>query len=200
MNPLPSALGLLVSYIYKHTSLSDFPKLEGGLLFLFCYTCYATAEAVGLSGIMALFFNGIVLSHYNSYNLSTTAQVSTEQFFATFATITETIVFLYMGMEVFTRSFKVSSDNVVFALLGLLFCLIARAFNIFPISFLANCCRQKGVNKIPLKMQCVLWFAGLRGAIGESYFIIYKFSLYVFNHFLTYTLTVFYFSQHLHFQ
>jgi len=163
---LPSivALGLLVSYMYKHTTLSDFPKLEGGLLFLFCYACYATAEAVQLSGIMALFFNGIVLSHYNSYNLSNTAQVSTEQFFATFASITETIVFLYMGMEVFTRSFK--KYDIVFALLGLLFCLIARALNIFPISFLANCCRQKGVNKIPVKMQCVLWFAGLRGAIA----------------------------------
>jgi sodium/hydrogen exchanger 8 len=158
------ALGLLVSYIYKHTSLSDFPKLEGGLLFLFCYACYATAEAVQLSGIMALFFNGIVLSHYNSYNLSNTAQVSTEQFFATLASITETIVFLYMGMEVFTRSFK--NWDVAFAILGLLFCLIARALNIFPISFIANCCRRKGVNKIPLKMQCVLWFAGLRGAIA----------------------------------
>ena len=153
-----------MSYIYKHTSLSEFPKLEGGLLFLFCYCCYATAEAVHLSGIMALFFNGIVLSHYNSYNLSNTAQLTTEQFFATLAVITETIVFLYMGMEVCTRSFK--HVDVIFALLGLLFCLIARALNIFPISFIANCCRQKGVNKIPLKMQCVLWFAGLRGAIA----------------------------------
>lgn len=153
-----------MSYIYKHTALSDFPKLEGGLLFLFCYACYATAEAIQLSGIMALFFNGIVLSHYNSYNLSNTAQVSTEQFFATLASITETIVFLYMGMEVFTRSFK--NYDFVFAILGLLFCLIARALNIFPISCIANCCRQKGVNRIPLKMQCVLWFAGLRGAIA----------------------------------
>eukprot|EP00804_Cyclotella_cryptica_P013633 CCRYP_012950-RA/>CCRYP_012950-RA protein AED:0.30 eAED:0.30 QI:459/1/1/1/0.5/0.8/5/1322/561 len=158
------SLGLLVSYIYKHTNLSDFPKLEGGLLFMFCYCCYATAEAVQLSGIMALFFNGIVLSHYNSYNLSKTAQVTTEQFFATLAAITETIVFLYMGMEVFTRSFK--NWDFMFAMMGLLFCLIARALNVFPISFIANFCRQKKVNKIPFKMQCVLWFAGLRGAMA----------------------------------
>ena len=158
------ALGLLVSYIYKHTSLSDFPKLEGGLLFMFCYCCYATAEAVQLSGIMALFFNGIVLSHYNSYNLSKTAQVTTEQFFSTLAAITETIVFLYMGMEVFTRTFK--HWDFMFAMMGLLFCQIARALNVFPISFIANFCRQKKVNKIPFKMQCVLWFAGLRGAMA----------------------------------
>jgi sodium/hydrogen exchanger 8 len=79
-------LGLLASFIYKHTSIQDTPKLESTLLFLFCYFCYATAEAMGLSGIMALFFNGLVLSHYNSYNLSedslhATEQVSKDQLF-----------------------------------------------------------------------------------------------------------------------
>ena len=72
-------LGLLTSYIYKHTSIREIPKLESTLLFLFCYFCYATAEAMGLSGIMALFFNGIVLSHYNSYNLSKDSLHATEQ-------------------------------------------------------------------------------------------------------------------------
>ncbi len=73
------ALGLLTSYIYKHTSINETPKLESTLLFLFCYCCYATAEALEFSGIMALFFNGIVLSHYNSYNLSKESLHSTEQ-------------------------------------------------------------------------------------------------------------------------
>ena len=72
-------LGLLTSFIYKHTSIRDIPKLESTLLFLFCYCCYATAEAMDLSGIMALFFNGVVLSHYNSYNLSKDSLHSTEQ-------------------------------------------------------------------------------------------------------------------------
>lgn len=157
-------LGLLVSYIFKHTSISDFPKLEASLLYLFCYCCYATAEAYQLSGIMALFVHAIVLSHYNSYNLSQTAQLTTEQFFATLAVTMETIVFLYMGMGVFTGRFK--NWDVVFSLLGVLFCFIARAFNIFPLTLVANCCRRKGVNKVSCKMQCVLWFAGLRGAIA----------------------------------
>ncbi len=91
-------LGLVASYLYKHSSLSEFPTLETTLLFLFCYLCYATAEAIELSGIMALFFNGIVLSHYNKYNLSRESRHASEQIFATLATVTETIVFLYMGM------------------------------------------------------------------------------------------------------
>jgi sodium/hydrogen exchanger 8 len=56
---------------------------------------------------MALFFNGVVLSHYNSYNLSATAQTTTEQFFATVATTMESIVFLYMGMGVFLDGFRI---------------------------------------------------------------------------------------------
>jgi sodium/hydrogen exchanger 8 len=156
------ALGLCASFIYKHTKISDFPRLETSLLFCFCYLSYATAEAISLSGIMALFFNGIVLSHYNSYNLSTTAQVASEQIFATLATVSETIVFLYMGMGVFTGRFR--NWDILFSVLALSFCLLGRALNIFPLSWIANLCRKR--NHISGKMQGVLWFVGLRGAIA----------------------------------
>ena len=159
-------LGLVASFMYKHTTLSDFPRLETSLLFCFCYLCYSSAEAMGLSGIMALFFNGIVLSHYNSYNLSTTAHVASEQIFATLATITETMVFVYMGMGVFTGRYE--KWDILFSVLALLFCLIGRMLNIFPLSFLANQCRRKRGNRISFKMQAVLWFAGLRGAIAYA--------------------------------
>ena len=158
------ALGLVSSFIYKHSSLDEFPKLETALLFLFCYFCYAFAEAVQLSGIMALFFNGIILSHYNTYNLSRTAHIASEQIFATLATITETMVFLYMGMGVFTGRFD--NWNIWFSVLAMLFCALGRALNIFPLTWIANRCRRSGVNKVPMKMQMVLWFAGLRGAIA----------------------------------
>ena len=88
------ALGLVASFLYKHTELGLYPHLETSLLFCFCYLCYATGESLGLSGIMALFFQGLVLSHYNSYNLSPTAHVASEQIFSTLATIAETAVFL----------------------------------------------------------------------------------------------------------
>mmetsp|Transcript_11561 Transcript_11561/g.27818 ORF Transcript_11561/g.27818 Transcript_11561/m.27818 type:complete len:557 (+) Transcript_11561:150-1820(+) len=157
------ALGLLASWIYRHTDLNFFPKLETSLLFCFCYLCYATAEALELSGIMALFFQGITLSHYNSYNLSQTAHVASEEIFSTFATITETIVFIYMGMGVFTGRFQ--NWDVGFSILSLIACLIGRFLNIIPLSYVANFWR-KGRQRISGQMQVVLWFAGLRGAIA----------------------------------
>jgi sodium/hydrogen exchanger 8 len=123
---------------------------------------------------MALFFQGIVLSHYNAYNLSPRAHVASEQIFSTFATLTETIVFVYMGMGVFTGGFQ--HWNLTFCLVAFLACLVGRALNIFPLSWLANLCRKgrrrsggsggTGDYKITPKMQMVLWFAGLRGAIA----------------------------------
>jgi solute carrier family 9 (sodium/hydrogen exchanger), member 8 len=157
-------LGLLASFMYKHTELSDHPKLETSLLFCFCYLCYSTAEAMNLSGIMAIFFQGIILSHYNSYNLSPAAHVASEQIFSTLATVAETTVFLYMGMGVFTGRF--ANWDILFSVLALSFCMLGRLLNIFPLSVVANLCRNKRENKITLKMQGVLWFAGLRGAIA----------------------------------
>jgi NhaP-type Na+/H+ or K+/H+ antiporter len=44
-------------------------------------------------------------------------------------------------------------------------CLLSRAVQVFPISFLLNLCRP-AATKIPLPMQVCIWFAGLRGAIA----------------------------------
>lgn len=181
-------LGLLASFVYRHTILRQYPNLETSLLFSFCYLCYAVGEAMGLSGIMALFFQGVTLSHYNAHNLSETALTASEMIFATLATISETAVFLYMGAGVFTGRF--SNYDPLFSVLALLFCLLGRALNIFPLSAIANACRSGGAvvggmngsghsnrsrgsvvvssgdRKISIQMQCVLWFAGLRGAIA----------------------------------
>lgn len=157
------SLGLMASWLYKHLDLKAYPNLETSLLFCFCYLCYATAESIALSGIMALFFQGVVLSHYNSYNLSETAHVASEQIFSTFATITETIVFVYMGMGVFTGKFQTFDIN--FSIIALIACLVGRLLNIVPLSWLANLCRS-GRHVISGRHQAVLWFAGLRGAIA----------------------------------
>jgi NhaP-type Na+/H+ or K+/H+ antiporter len=110
---------------------------------------------------MSLFFCGIILSHYNSYNLSVTSQITAHNIFKSLAGLCEFFVFLYIGMGIFTGAFK--HINFTFCFAALAFCLIARVGNIFPISYLANLGRQQ---KIPIKMQVVMWFAGLRGAIA----------------------------------
>ncbi len=92
------ATGLICSYLFRHTRIRDYPKYEISLLFLFAYGAYALAESIELSGIMALFFCGIVLAHYNSYNLSKTSQTTAEEIFAALSTVAESFVFMYTAV------------------------------------------------------------------------------------------------------
>ncbi|KAF1336666.1 Sodium/hydrogen exchanger 3, partial [Globisporangium splendens] len=153
--------GLACSFMCKNTNIKGYPAYEITLLFLYAYGSYALAEVMKLSGIMSLFFCGITMAHYNSYNLSKPSQVTAEHIFKSFALVAEFFVFLYMGMGVCAGQF--GRWDLKFIILAILFCLVARLFNTFPFSWLANLGRT---TKIPMKMQIVLWFAGLRGAIA----------------------------------
>lgn len=154
-------MGLLACVICRYTNLSKYPSKEITLLLLFAYLAYAVAEAIEMSGIMSLFFCGIVLSHYNWHNLSGETQAASVYVFHAFAHTSETVVFAYIGICVFTGAY--ATWNFGFMVLAILFCLLGRAVNIFPISALANRSRK---HPIPLNMQGVIWFAGLRGAIA----------------------------------
>ena len=90
--------GLACSYFCKNTDIRQHAHLELSLLFLFAYGSYALCEALELSGIMALFFCGVVLAHYNSYNLSDSARVTADVTAKLLAQMSEFFIFLYMGM------------------------------------------------------------------------------------------------------
>lgn len=158
-----AVVGLSFSYLCKNTDLHLHPHSEVSLLFLFGYGSYALAEAIELSGIMALFVCGVVLAHYNSYNLSATARAAVENTSRTLRQMAEYFVYLYMGMGFFTGRFV--EWNATFIVCSILFCLFARLFNVFPASLVINQWRAEG-KKIPLQTQVVMWFAGLRGAVA----------------------------------
>ncbi len=154
-------IGLSCSFLFKHSDIRLYPKFEISLLFLFAYGSYAFSESIQLSGIMAIFFNGLVLSHYNSYNLSMTSNTTARSILDSFSSISEYFVFAYMGMGVFTGRY--TEFDFFFLILAIIFCCLGRALNIVPCSFMSNLCRRK---KISGQMQVVMWFAGLRGAIA----------------------------------
>ena len=153
--------GFFCSYICKTTRLYHHPPHETAILFLTAYGCYALAEVLKLSGIMSIFICSIVMAHFNFGNLSAESQVTSKYFFKTFALITEFFVFTYMGMGFCTGKF--AHWDWGFSALAILFCLISRAFNTFPLSFVANFGRAVEISG---DMQFVIWFSGLRGAIA----------------------------------
>jgi sodium/hydrogen exchanger 8 len=124
------------------------------------YSPYVFAEAIKLSGIMAILFAGLVMSHYTHLNLSSVTRITVQQIFRTLSFIAETCVFAYLGLAIF--SFKhIFKPSLVIS--SILMCLLGRACNIFPLSYLLNYFRE---HKITRKMQFIMWFSGLRGAIA----------------------------------
>ena len=65
------AIALLLSLYLKHANYrAHAPNLEIGLTLAVAYISYTAAEVAGGSGILSMFFCGIVLGHYNWYACS----------------------------------------------------------------------------------------------------------------------------------
>ncbi|KAF6284871.1 solute carrier family 9 member A8 [Rhinolophus ferrumequinum] len=148
-----------VIYVLKHIDLRKTPSLEFGMMIIFAYLPYGLAEGISLSGIMAILFSGIVMSHYTHHNLSPVTQILMQQTLRTVAFLCETCVFAFLGLSIFSFPHKFEISFVIWCIVLVLF---GRAVNIFPLSYLLNFFRD---HKITPKMMFIMWFSGLRGAI-----------------------------------
>ena len=154
-------IGLWSALLFKWTRMYSHVLLEGSLMVLFAYSSYLLADGLDFSGIVSILFCGIVMAHYTFNNLSAKAREFTREMFEVLASISETFVFAYLGMAVF--SFRQQWD-VPLIFISIFAMLVARAVNIFPIALLMNLLRKN--TKIPFKHMIMLWFSGLRGAMA----------------------------------
>eukprot|EP00929_Paragymnodinium_shiwhaense_P042859 TRINITY_DN22111_c0_g1_i1.p1 TRINITY_DN22111_c0_g1~~TRINITY_DN22111_c0_g1_i1.p1 ORF type:complete len:706 (-),score=106.85 TRINITY_DN22111_c0_g1_i1:153-2270(-) len=147
----------------KAAYLRRFPDYEISALGLAAYLTFAISQLLGLSGIVALFFFGIVLAHYNWYNLSEPSKVASKVTFGTLAKLAESCVFLYLGI---VAALSVGRFHwhlpLVFYTVAVI--LVARAAHIFPLSIMLNMGRRR--KKIDRNMSVMMWISGLRGAIA----------------------------------
>lgn len=102
------------------------------------------------------------MSHYSHFNLSTVTQITMQQTMRTLAFICETCVFAYLGLAIFSFKHQVEPALVIWSVV---LCLMGRAANIFPLSWMVNKFRA---TKITPKMSFIMWFSGLRGAISYA--------------------------------
>uniref|UniRef100_A0A2M4A788 Sodium/hydrogen exchanger n=1 Tax=Anopheles triannulatus TaxID=58253 RepID=A0A2M4A788_9DIPT len=161
---------LMSALLLKHIDLRKHPSLEFGLMLVFTYAPYVLAEGIHLSGIMAILFCGIVMSHYTHFNLSTVTQITMQQTMRTLAFIAETCVFAYLGLAIFSFKHRCELSFVIWAIV---LCLLGRACNIFPLAWLVNRFRE---HKITNRMAFIMWFSGLRGAISYALSLHMQFS------------------------
>ncbi|CAJ0961274.1 unnamed protein product, partial [Mesorhabditis belari] len=157
---LGAAIGLLSALLFKHVDLRRTPSLELALLMVFAYIPYGLAESLSLSGIMAILFCGITMSQYTQNNISPVTQITMRQTFRTVSFVAETSTFAYLGMAFFTIKLNFQPSFIFWSVV---LCLVSRACNIFPLSWLVNKCRREV--QISTKNQIIMWFSGMRGAV-----------------------------------
>lgn len=164
-------LALMSSVVYKylgHDHLDgEHVFLEAAVSVLFPWISYFLAEALHLSGIVAIMFCGIGMAHYTFNNMSPAAQILTRQMFKVMAYLSETFVFIYIGMSFF--AFPIFDHLVLrFVAVAIIACFIGRVLNIFPNSALVNAFRSEGSIPAPVsfKFQFLMWWSGLRGGVA----------------------------------
>ncbi|XP_074339204.1 sodium/hydrogen exchanger 1-like isoform X2 [Apium graveolens] len=166
---LLSAFTIKKLYFGRHST-----DREIAIMILMAYLSYMLAELSDLSAILTVFFCGIVMSHYTWHNVTESSRVTTKHAFATLSFIAEIFIFLYVGMDALDiEKWRYISDSpgtsvtVSSILLGLI--LVGRAAFVFPLSFISNLAKKSPSDKMELKQQVTIWWAGLmRGAVSMA--------------------------------
>ncbi|KAJ6682892.1 SODIUM/HYDROGEN EXCHANGER [Salix koriyanagi] len=167
--------GLISAYIIRKLYFGRHSTdREVALMMLMAYLSYMLAELFYLSGILTVFFCGIVMSHYTWHNVTESSRVTTKHAFATLSFVAETFIFLYVGMDALDIEkwrFVSDSPGTSVAVSSILLCLVmvGRAAFVFPLSFLSNLAKKSPNEKISFKQQFIIWWAGLmRGAVSMA--------------------------------
>lgn len=162
-------VGLLSAYVIKKLYFGRHSTdREIAIMILMAYLSYMLAELFYLSGILTVFFCGIVMSHYTWHNVTESSRITTRHTFATLSFIAETFIFLYVGMDALDKAKWNMTDVSPATSLGLsatlvLLVLVGRAAFVFPLSALSNVVGTQ----INARQQVIIWWAGLmRGAVS----------------------------------
>ncbi|KAK8959510.1 Sodium/hydrogen exchanger 2 [Platanthera guangdongensis] len=164
--------GLLSAYVIKKLYFGRHSTdREVAIMMLMAYLSYMLAELLNLSGILTVFFCGIVMSHYTWHNVTESSRITTKHAFATLSFIAETFLFLYVGMDaldiekwkfVSSRSWKsIGVSSIILCLV------LAEELLLFSHCLFSNLTKSLRVKKLPFRKQVIIWWAGLmRGAVS----------------------------------
>lgn len=170
--------GVLTTLTLKHTRVRRYPQIESCLVLLFAYATYFLSNGCHMSGIVSLLFSGITLKHYAYFNMTRRTQIAVKYIFKLLAQLSENFIFIYLGLTLFTQDELVFRPMlIIVTALGIC---VSRYCAVFPLSKLINkiynlrTLRSRTTDlapeeeEIPEQYQFMLFWAGLRGAVGVA--------------------------------
>ncbi|KAG9392434.1 Na /H exchanger [Carpediemonas membranifera] len=154
---------LLAAIILRTFDMRHAKPMEIAVILCCSGISYFTAEAMHLSGIMALLSVAILASHYAQPSMSEESRLTVKAGLRTASFIAESATFFYLGTSLFSFKHVVDRDQVTFTVFTFALSLVGRLLNVFPLTFIVNRFRSY---PIPYHYAIVQWFSGLRGAVA----------------------------------
>ncbi|XP_056416500.1 sodium/hydrogen exchanger 2-like [Hyla sarda] len=152
--------GLVAAFTTRFTR--NIRVIEPLFVFLYSYLSYLTAEMFHLSGIMAITTCAMTMNKYVEENVSQKSYTTIKYFMKMLSSVSETLIFIFMGVSTVGRNHE---WNWAFVCFTLLFCLIWRAMGVFLLTLIIN---QFRTIQLTPKDQFIIAYGGLRGAICFS--------------------------------
>lgn len=147
------------------TRVIDDHLVETVITLIAAYGAFFIAEKIHASGILSTVIAGLVIGNYGILGKKTNAlspkgRASIISFWEISAFLANSIIFLLLGINVADISFQGYSFSLIFS--AIIICMIGRGLAVYLIGFLM----LKAKSRIALSEQNILWWGGLRGALG----------------------------------
>jgi len=162
------------------TRFTKHVRIVEPLTILSCaYSAFLWAELFHWSGIISIISFGVTAKHYAFQNISQKSFTTVKYSVKTLASTSDCIIFLFLGMSILTEK---HTWHPGFIVATILLCIIFRFLSTTLFSALVN---LKRLEKISLREQLIMWWGGLRGAVGFSLAMVLKEDMWYRELFLT---------------
>ena len=156
--------------VHLNSAAGDSVALEVAVIALGAYIAFLLAEALGLSGILALFAASLAISQYGLRCISRNARSTTLHAFSTLSFLCEQTIFVYTGIAALdTHAWTLARPGEVFALVASLGTLLlaSRAMTVAAVAATGNWLQGSAAHRLSFRDAAVVWWAGAtRGAVS----------------------------------
>lgn len=156
------AFGILFGFVSAFTTrfTSKVREIEPLFIFMFSYLAYLVAELFAISSIMAIVTCALTMKYYVEENVSQRSCTTIRHVVKMLGTISETLIFFFLGVVTLTTEHEWNWGYILFTLL---FAFVWRGLGVLVLTQIINPFRTIPFN---LKDQFGLAYGGLRGAIS----------------------------------
>ncbi len=150
------ALGWLVSRLIAR--IDDY-LIETTLTTVLAYGAYLAADQLHFSGVLAVVAAGLVNGNLGTQGMSPTTRIVLFNFWEYLAFLTNSLVFILIGLQVNIPSLLASWQPILWAIGAVI---VARLLVVYPLSWILNRFQEP----ISLRWQHIMSWGGLRGALS----------------------------------